>query len=204
MSKYWFCFFIGAVIIAMFGPGLMPIVNVFTLFSLIFAAVLLFVLKNSLKNPRRMIEKYARRKHLSGNYFEFISKNIEKFRKIYLFPFAGAMSVMCVFNVLFAVITVTVVDTRPEFLQFLPVIIPDNRGFIIAYLIIFALLVIIGTVLFLIRLYSTTRGLFKNFGDAVNAWKDGDTQGVQGTQDSQGVPDSQGTQDSIRMQDSQE
>jgi len=84
---------------------------------------------------------------------------------------------------LFAFITVIVVDTRPEFLSFLPVIVPDNQGFIIAYLIIFALLVITGTVLFLIRLYSTTRGLFKDFGDAVNAWKDGDTQGVQGTQE---------------------
>jgi len=172
ISKYWFCFFIVAVLITLFGPGLMPIAIIFTLFILAFAAILLLVLKSTLKNPKRMIEKYARRKHLSGNYFEFIGKNVEKFRKIYLFPFAAAISIICLFNVLFAVISVTVVDTRPEFLQFLPQIIPDNHSFTIAYLIIFALFVLTGAVLFIIRLYSSTKSLFERFGEEVNIWSE--------------------------------
>ena len=49
ISKYWFCFFIVAVLIALFGPGLMPIAIVFTLFILAFAALLLLVLKRTLK-----------------------------------------------------------------------------------------------------------------------------------------------------------
>jgi len=176
MIKYWFCFFLAAVIIALFGPGLMPFANVFTLFILAFAAILLLALNRTLKNPKRMIEKYAKRKRLSGNYFEFIGKNMEKFRKIYLFPFAAATSMICLFNVLFAVITVTVVDTRPEFLQFLPQIIPDNHSFTTAYLIAFALLVLTGTVLFIIRLYSSTRSLFQGFGEEINTWKESDSQ----------------------------
>ena len=119
-----------------------------------------------------MIEKYAKKKRLSGNYFEFIGKNVEKFRKIYLFPFAAAISIICLFNVLFAVISVTVVDTRPEFLQFLPQIIPDNHSFTIAYLILFALFVLTGAVLFIIRLYGSTKSLFDRFGEEVNMWSE--------------------------------
>jgi len=176
MSKYWFCYFIIAVLLALFGPGLMPFANVLTVFSLIFATVLLLALKGSLKDPKRMVEKYAKRKHLSGNYFEFISNNMSKFRRIYLFPFAAALSLLCLFNVMFAVISVTVVDTRPEFLQFLPQLISDNQGYITAYLIIFAVLVLIGTVLFIIRLYSSTKSLFLGLSEEINAWKENDSQ----------------------------
>jgi len=168
MKKHWFWFFIAAMVLAALGPGAMPFSIIFIAVILGYVAILLLVLKSTFKNPRRMIEKHAKRKRLSGNYFEIIGKNPERFRKIYLFPFAGAITGLSLINVVLTIAFATIVESRPEFLRFLPQIVSDNQGFAIAYLILFALLILAGVVLFLIKLYSTSKIWFQDFGDEIN------------------------------------
>jgi len=170
MRKYWFWFFIAAIVLAALGPGAMPISIIFTFIILVYAAILMLVLKKTFKNPKHMVEKHAKRKRLSGNYFEIIGKNPNRFRKIYLFPFAGAIVVLSVINVGFAIAFAFIADSRPEFLRFLPQIVSENQGFSIVYLIIFALLISAGVMLYLIKLYSTSKIWFQGFSEAIYKW----------------------------------
>jgi len=168
MRKYWYWFFVAAMVLAALGPGAMPFSIIFIIVILGYAAILLFVLKTTFKNPRRMIEKHAKRKRLSGNYFEIIGKNPERFRKLYLFPFAGAITGLALINVVLTIAFATIADSRPEFLQFLPEIVSNNQGFAIAYLIMFVLLILGGVILFLFKLYSTSKIWFRDFGEEIN------------------------------------
>ena len=174
MRKYWYWFFIAAMVLAALGPGAMPFSIIFTLIILIYAALLMMVLKNTFKSPKRMVEKHAKRKRLSGNYFEVIGKNPNRFRKIYLFPFAGAITVLSVITVGFAIAFATIADSRPEYLRFLPQIVSENQGFLIVYLIIFALLISTGVLLYLIKLYSTSKIWFQGFSEAIYKWMQSD------------------------------
>ena len=170
MRKYWFWFFIAAMVLAALGPGFMPISVILTFVILGYAAILLLVLKTTFKDPKSMVEKHAKRKHLSGNYFEIIGKNTDRFRKLYLFPFAGATAFLCIMNVVFTIAFVGIADSRPEFLRFLPQIVSENQGFLIVYLIIFSLMIFAGVTLYLIKLYSNSKIWFQSFGEAINEW----------------------------------
>ena len=78
--------------------------------------------------------------------------------------------VLSVINVGFAIAFAFIADSRPEFLRFLPQIVSENQGFSIVYLIIFALLISAGVMLYLIKLYSTSKIWFQGFSEAIYKW----------------------------------
>jgi hypothetical protein len=169
MKNFWFCFFIAAIIIALTGPGWMPISAFMVTILLGYAAILSLVFKNFLKNPKRELEKYAKKKRLTVNVFQMLGNNPKRFLKIYFFPFAGAMSGLSLFSIIFAVVTVTIPDSRLEFLEFIPHAASGNQAISLTFIIAFASLVVFGCILTLIRLYSTLKGPFMGFVDEINA-----------------------------------
>lgn len=176
MKNFWFCFFIAAIIIALTGPGWMPISAFMVTILLGYAAILSLVFKNFLKNPKRMLEKYAKKKRLTVNVFQMLGDNPKRFLRIYFFPFAGAMSGLSFFSVIFAVVMATIPDSRLEFLEFIPHVASGNQTISIMFIIAFAVFVVFGCILALVRLYSTLKGPFMGFVEEINALGENDTE----------------------------
>jgi len=176
LSKYWFWFFIGAIVMAVFGPGLMPFSTIFLFTIFIVAIVFLLVYNNQFKNPQRFVNKRVNSRSFfdtaTKTYFDVIESNPERFRRFHFIPMAGSILLISFVDVLMALLFVTLPAERPEFLQAIPQIVSDNSTASIIYFVIFALLAITGTVLFVMHLHGIWQKTFRRFMDVIRQIKE--------------------------------